>query len=90
MGDEEQFKLLKELMHAFGIEFGQMLADYSEYGSLLACGRESSCGTRRWSLVLATNDAAVHLDQWADEQKAMRVAAAEKMGIETLKLDGFN
>lgn len=90
MRDEQDLKLLKEVMHAFGIEFGQALAEYSEYGSLLACGEGSACGTRRWSLVLATNDAAVHLDQWSDEQKAMRLAAAEKAGIETLKLDGFH
>lgn len=69
--------LLEELLAHFGKPF----ADYDDKGNLTGGGTECVETGRKYTYVLATNDAADHLSRWLDEQLAMRKAAAENAGL---------
>lgn len=88
MVDELNFAVLREMLMAAGDVVGREVAEYTPFGSVIGLEESSSCGTRKWALVLATNDAADHLLQWADEQKRIRQAAAEKAGQQVVDFPG--
>lgn len=82
------FAVLREMLMATGDVVGREVAEYTPFGSVIGLEETSGCGTRKWALVLATNDAADHLLQWADEQKRVRQAAADKAGHEVVQFPG--
>jgi hypothetical protein len=69
---------------------GRLIADINELGVLLAAGEHNPQDTsRRWYVVLATNDVANHLEQFVEEQAKMRQAAdALNPNIETIVHEG--
>lgn len=91
MTDDNRWDEIREILRGVGDMLGRELAEYTEYGSLLGLGESSLCKTRKWAIVLASNDAADHLLAWVDEQKAMRLEAAQKakLDFETFS-DGTN
>lgn len=82
MKDDARWDEVREILRGVGDMLGRELAEYTEYGSLLGLGEHSMCKTRKWALVLATNDAADHLLDWVDEQKKMRLEAAKKADLD--------
>lgn len=91
MTDDARWDEVREILRGVGDMLGRELAEYTEYGSLLGLGENSLCKTRKWALVLATNDAADHLLDWVDDQKKMRLEAAKKADLDIATFsDGTN
>lgn len=66
--------------------FGRALASGSARDAIITVGERGDDG-RRWIAVLATNDAADHVERHADEQAAGRDAASKAAGMATVRVD---
>ena len=56
-------------------------ADYDDRGNLVGGGVTAKGTERKYAWVLATNDAANHLQEWMNEQVDMRNKAAQNAGL---------
>lgn len=78
--DELMHSEMKAALDDFGVLYGRWLAEFAETGSVVAITNTSSCGKCKYTITIATNDAADHLIEWTDEQIQGRRKAAEKAG----------
>lgn len=65
-------------------EVGRHLADINEHGTIVGCGDKHPDTGNRWVVMLATNDAARHLEDWAAEQVKMRTEALTGKGYKII------
>lgn len=73
-------KINDDIVHRLrDIGIGLALAD--EHGAVFSGGFSAPKEGKRFFVVLATNDAAIHLQKWADEQVDGRIAAGKKVGL---------
>ena len=63
-------------------------ADYDGRGCLVGGGVTAKGNKRKYTWVLATNDAADHLREWMNEQVDMRNKAAQNAGLSVIAFKG--
>lgn len=63
-------------------------ADYDDRGNLIGGGVTAKGTERKYAWVLATNDAANHLQEWMNEQVDMRNKAAQNAGLSVMAFKG--
>jgi hypothetical protein len=71
------------VMEQLGSVFGVDLATLSAMGAIVAVGRANSDGSKRWQIVLATNEAAAELKEWAGRESRVRIEAMKKLDPES-------
>ena len=74
--DQLMHSELKQALDDFGVVYGRWLAEFSGTGSVVAIRGASDCGELRYTITIATNDAADHLLDWSNEQIEGRRKAA--------------
>lgn len=82
MNEDDQWmhSELRATLNEIGVVYGRWLAEFAETGSVIAITNATKCGKCRYTITIATNDAADHLIEWSDEQIQGRRKAAEKAG----------
>lgn len=86
--DELMHSEMKDALDDFGVLYGRWLAEFSPTGSVVAIRGTSACGECRYTITIATNDAADHLLDWSNEQIEGRRQAAKKAGHTTIDYHG--